>query len=176
MSGSPSTTVRAGIARRLPVWPGPLPLGANALQAARQVAQSRIVIAVLYPLGLEQDLEGTGRGPSPILEQGILGKTNTCEAIAVKPTDRPIASPEVVLREEFDDWAVLFQPLTGEAIGMGPVGVAIWKILSDRRTVAEVAAEIEAQCEDPPDTVLKDTLAFVDDLQRRLFLDLEGEG
>jgi Coenzyme PQQ synthesis protein D (PqqD) len=75
-----------------------------------------------------------------------------------------------VLREGFDDWAVLFHPLTGEAVGAGPVGVIIWKLLGGQRTLAEVAAQVEAQCEDAPPTVLEDTLAFVEDLQRRLFV------
>ncbi len=57
----------------------------------------------------------------------------------MKPTDKPIASPKVVLREEFDNWAVLFQHETGEA-----VGVAIFRMLDGQRTLAEVAAEIEA--------------------------------
>jgi SynChlorMet cassette protein ScmD len=96
--------------------------------------------------------------------------------MAVKPTDKPLASSEVVLREEFDDWAVLFQPLTGEAIGTSPVGVAIWKMLDGRRSLVEIAAEIETRCEDSPDTVLGDTLAFVDDLQKRLFLEIEYDG
>ena len=90
----------------------------------------------------------------------------------MKPTDKLNASPDVVLREEFDDWAVLFHPLTGEAIGTGPVGVAIWKLLDGTRTLEEVARAVKAQCEDAPDveTVLGDTLTFADDLQRRLFV------
>ena len=94
----------------------------------------------------------------------------------MKLTDKPIAGPDVVLREEFCDWAVLFQPLTGQAVGTGPVGVAIWKMLDGRRTLTEIAAEIEIQCEVPPETVLEDTLAYVEDLQRRLFLKLEDGG
>jgi len=35
----------------------------------------------------------------------------------VQPIDQPIADPQVVLREEFADWAVLFHPLTGEDEG-----------------------------------------------------------
>ena len=88
----------------------------------------------------------------------------------MKPTDSPIASPDVVLREEFDDWAILFHPVTNEAVGIGPVGVAIWKLLDGQRTVAQVAAEIEVQCPDAPDTVLDDTVSFVEDLERRLLL------
>ena len=29
--------------------------------------------------------------------------------------DNPIANPLIVLREEFDDWAILFDPDTGDA-------------------------------------------------------------
>jgi len=94
----------------------------------------------------------------------------------MKHTDRPIANPDAVLREEFDDWAVLFHPLTGEAVGVGPVGVAIWKLLDGQRTLAQVAAEVEASCEDAPETVLEDTVAFVDDLERRLFVRMRDEG
>ena len=93
----------------------------------------------------------------------------------MKLTDSPVADPEVVLREEFDDWAILFHPLTNEAVGIGPVGVAIWKLLDGQRTLAQVAAEIEAQCSDAPDTVLEDTLEFVEDLQRRLLVRVPGD-
>ncbi len=88
-------------------------------------------------------------------------------------TDKPIADPQVVLREDFADWAILFHPLTGEAVGVGEVGVLIWKSLDGRHTLAEIAAAIEAGCDDAPDTVLDDTLAFVNDLQRRLFVQVE---
>jgi len=75
-----------------------------------------------------------------------------------------------VLREEFADWSLLFHPLTGEVVGIDPVGVTIWQLLDGQRTLAEVAAQVQARFEDAPDTVLEDTLAFVSDLQRRLFV------
>jgi Coenzyme PQQ synthesis protein D (PqqD) len=93
----------------------------------------------------------------------------------MNPTDKPRADPHVVL-EEFDDWAVLFHPFTGEAFGVGPVGVTIWQALDGRRTLAQVAAVVAAQCEDAPPTVLADTLAFVEDLWRRLFLRMKVKG
>lgn len=92
----------------------------------------------------------------------------------MSPADRPVADPQVVLREDFEDWTVLFHPLTGEAVGIGPVGVTIWKLLDGQRTLAEVAAEVQARCEDAPSTTLEDTLTFVEGLQRRLFLTVEG--
>ena len=96
----------------------------------------------------------------------------------MKPTDKLIPSPDIVLREEFDDWALLFHTHTGEVIGTSPVGVAIWKLLDGTRTLEEVARVVKAQCEDAPDvdTVLGDTLTFADDLQRRLFVVVKDEG
>ncbi len=32
----------------------------------------------------------------------------------MNPEDKPIANPMIVFREEFDDWAVLFNPETGD--------------------------------------------------------------
>ena len=47
----------------------------------------------------------------------------------MEPHDKPIANPLVVLREEFDDWAILFDPDTGNAFGLNPTGVYLWKLL-----------------------------------------------
>jgi len=49
-----------------------------------------------------------------------------------------VANPVVVLREEFDDWAVLYNPDTAEAVGLSPTGVTVWKLLDGERTVEEV--------------------------------------
>lgn len=91
----------------------------------------------------------------------------------MNPTDIPKAAPDVVLRVEFDDWALLFQPSTGEAVGINPIGVAIWELLDSQHTLAMIAAQIEQQFEDTPDTVLDDTIEFMDDLHRRLFVVVE---
>jgi hypothetical protein len=44
----------------------------------------------------------------------------------------PVANPLIVLREEFDDWAILFDPDTGNAFGLNPTGVFIWKLLDGK--------------------------------------------
>ena len=51
----------------------------------------------------------------------------------ISHSDLPIANPVCVLREEFDDWAVLFNPDTADAVGINPVGVAVWKLMDGRR-------------------------------------------
>ena len=79
-------------------------------------------------------------------------------------TDRPIANPIVVLREEFDDWAVLFNPDMAAAVGINPVGVAVWKSMDGKRSLNEIVLEIKTNFEDTPEVALEQITAFVDKL------------
>jgi SynChlorMet cassette protein ScmD len=80
---------------------------------------------------------------------------------------RPVANPLVVLREEFDDWAVLFDPDTGEGYGLNPVSVFIWKRLDGRHTVEDIMTELRSSCEDAPDDAQAYIGAFIQDLLER---------
>ncbi len=64
--------------------------------------------------------------------------------------DRPIVNPMVVLREEFDDWAILFDPDTAQAYGLNPVSVFVWKRLDGNHTISEILQELRAACKDAP--------------------------
>ena len=89
--------------------------------------------------------------------------------------DRPIANPIVVLREEFDDWAVLFNPETAYALGTNPVGVAVWKLMDGRMSIEEIVAKIKNSFEDSPDATVKEITTFVDKLTENGFVGLEVE-
>ena len=93
----------------------------------------------------------------------------------MNPTDRPIANPIVVLREEFDDWAVLFNPDTADTVGTNPVGVAVWKRMNGNRTLADIVSEIQNDFKDTPDTVFNEITAFIDRLAKHGFAGLELE-
>lgn len=80
---------------------------------------------------------------------------------------RPIANPLAILREEFDDYAVLFNPDTGDAIGLNPVGVAIWKQMDGSRSVPEIVASLSEQFSDTPVNLEEDVSAFMTDLNDR---------
>ncbi|NTV00789.1 MAG: PqqD family peptide modification chaperone, partial [Methanoregulaceae archaeon] len=56
----------------------------------------------------------------------------------VTRTSRPIRHPHIVLREEFDDWGLLFDPDQGIAYGINPVGIFIWKQLDGKHTPEEI--------------------------------------
>ncbi len=90
-------------------------------------------------------------------------------------TDRPIANPIVMLREEFDDWAVLYNPDTANVVGINPVGVAVWKRMDGKRSLEDIATEIRNSFEDAPDTASKEILTFVNTLAENGFVGLEFE-
>ena len=77
----------------------------------------------------------------------------------------PRQNPMVVFREEFDDWAVLFDPDTGETYGLDPVSVFVWKKLDGKHSIKKILAELDEACIDGiPKEAVKDVNDFVDDL------------
>jgi SynChlorMet cassette protein ScmD len=87
--------------------------------------------------------------------------------------DKPIANPNVVLREEFDDWAVLFNPDTADASGINPVGVAVWKRMDGKRNLEAIVAEINNSFEEVPAGALEEISAFVSTLAEQGFVGYE---
>jgi len=88
----------------------------------------------------------------------------------MQPSDKPAVNPVVVLREEFDDWAVLFNPDTAAAIGINPMGVNIWKRLDGQRSLADVVEVIKKDYRDVPDGVAEDVTSFVSQLTEQGFI------
>jgi len=80
---------------------------------------------------------------------------------------RLVANPAIVLREEFDDWAILFDPDSGGAFGLNPTSVFIWKLLDGNRTNDEIVAEVRTVMEEVPDTASDDVCRFLESLQDR---------
>lgn len=91
----------------------------------------------------------------------------------MKQTDKPIANPIVVLREEFDDWAILFNPDTADAVGTNPVGVLVWKRMDGKRSLKDIVAEIKIDFEDVPETAIEEIATFVSTLAEQGFVGYE---
>ena len=75
-----------------------------------------------------------------------------------------MANPSVVLREEFDDCAVLFDPDTGEVYALNPTGVFCWKRFDGRHTLPDIIAELRDACEDVPPDAGKEIQVFSEEL------------
>lgn len=66
-------------------------------------------------------------------------------------TRKPIANPMAVFREEFDDWAILFDPDTLKAVTLNHVGTFIWKRLDGKHALSDILEELKEVCEDVPE-------------------------
>ncbi|HJO93534.1 MAG TPA: SynChlorMet cassette protein ScmD [Victivallales bacterium] len=80
----------------------------------------------------------------------------------------PTVNPMVVFREEFDDWAVLFDPDANETFGLDPVSSFIWKKMDGKHSLEQILNDLEEACEDGiPDDAPLHIEEFVTDLEKR---------
>jgi SynChlorMet cassette protein ScmD len=82
----------------------------------------------------------------------------------MKSDEKPIANPWVLLREEFDDWAVLYDPDTGHGFGLSPTGVYLWKLLDGERSIDDMVTALRRDATDLPEETGEQILAFVEEL------------
>ena len=82
-------------------------------------------------------------------------------------TGKPIINPQAILREEFDDWAILFDPVSCTGYGLNPVSVFIWKRLDGRHSEEEILEDLKDLCDNIPVDAGIHLREFIDDLVRR---------
>ena len=78
--------------------------------------------------------------------------------------NKPIANPSIVFRDEFDDWAILFDPDSGNAFGLNPVSAFIWKRLDGNHTADEILKELRSDCKNVPEQAADHLKVFIHDL------------
>ena len=71
------------------------------------------------------------------------------EGKLVMQTNKPIVNPLIVLREEFDDCAVLFDPDSGDAFGLNPIGCAHLRF-DGNHSGNDILKHLQEGCEDIP--------------------------
>ncbi len=87
---------------------------------------------------------------------------------------KPVVNPAVVLREEFDDWAILFNPDTANAVGINPVGIAVWKLLDGKHDLSSIVAAVEEEFDEVPAFATEHLGEFVEDLIKQGFAGYEA--
>ncbi len=73
-------------------------------------------------------------------------------------------NPSVVFRNDFDDFAILFDPETGKAYGLNPVGELIWELLGEEITIVNVIEKLKEICCNVTDEVVEEVNDFIDSL------------
>jgi SynChlorMet cassette protein ScmD len=77
---------------------------------------------------------------------------------------KPLRNYYVMLREEFDDWAVLFDPDTGHGFGLNPMGVYLWKLLDGNHSIDALVEALRRDARDVPEEAARHMVAFVEGL------------
>ncbi len=90
--------------------------------------------------------------------------------------NKPVANPSIVLREEFDDWAILFDPDTGDAFGLNPTSVFIWKLLDGKHSSEDILRDLHNECENVPEDASEHLDDFLKDIIERGFAGYEKKG
>jgi SynChlorMet cassette protein ScmD len=79
---------------------------------------------------------------------------------------KPTANPSVVLREEFDDYALLYDPDRIEVFCLNPVGVFLWKRLDGRHSTEDILGELRSGCNNVPPEADEHLREFIGDLAK----------
>jgi len=85
----------------------------------------------------------------------------------MKQSDKLFVNPLLVLREEFDEWAILFDPDTGDCFSLNPVSVFVWKRLDGKHTIRDILKELREDCEDAPENAEQKIMGFIEELVKK---------
>ena len=82
----------------------------------------------------------------------------------------PLRNPDIVFRKEFDDWGVLFDPETGNAVALDPVAVFYWKHLDGLNDNEKLIKMLKQECEDVPEEATEHLDKFITQLEDSGFI------
>ncbi|MEI6293604.1 MAG: PqqD family peptide modification chaperone [Methanomicrobiales archaeon] len=78
----------------------------------------------------------------------------------------PTKNPNIVIREEFDDWALLFNPESGKVYGINPTTVLIWQQIDGKSSIKDISGRIKDSFDKAPDTIDEDVHAIIENLAK----------
>ena len=82
---------------------------------------------------------------------------------------------EIVLKEEADNWGILYNPDTDFSFGINPVSVFIWKQMKIKQTVKELAKKVNESFTNVPEDVEEQVIEFIKKLLKKDLATIESE-
>ncbi len=79
----------------------------------------------------------------------------------------------IVLREEADDWGVLFDPDTGNSVALNPVAISMFKAMRKGQDIDSVISVIHEEYEEVPETLDQDIVDLIETLAQGGFIGFE---
>jgi len=65
----------------------------------------------------------------------------------------PKSNPDIIIRQEVDEWGLLFNLETSRTLGLNPTGVFIWNMLDGNTSVKTIIEEAKKRFSSVPDTL-----------------------
>lgn len=84
-----------------------------------------------------------------------------------------VQNPLIVLRKESDDWAVLYNPDDGNALGINPTGIDIWEKINGSNSIKDIIKEIKQEYEGVSPDIVNEIESFMDKLSSNDFIILK---
>lgn len=81
--------------------------------------------------------------------------------------NRPRVNPSIVLREEFEDRAILFDPDTGDTFGLNPVSLLVWKCLDGCHSLEDILKKLRASFKNVSPKAQGQVKSFIQELIRK---------
>ena len=81
--------------------------------------------------------------------------------------NRPRVNPSIVLREEFEDRAILFDPDTGDTFGLNPVSLLVWKCLDGCHSLEDILEKLHESFKNVPPKAQDQLKTFIQELIRK---------
>jgi len=78
-----------------------------------------------------------------------------------------VANTSLVLREEYDDYAILFNPDTAEVYGLNPISVTIYKHLDGKNSLDDIMSILRNTYINIPDSADQIVKEYLDKLLER---------
>jgi len=144
------------------------------LDGQRSLAQVAEEYAAAWATGGEDARQGVAAACDRLLELGCLRLVQgSWKGVGLDET-RYVQNPDVNLREEDEDGALLFNPDSDRVQLLNSTGLYIWKLCAQGRTQSEIAAAFLQDFDEvPAETVAADVEEFVTSMLDSGFLGVQ---
>ena len=134
----------------------------RSLDGQSTLCQMTNTYAIASALTEEQALDILQANCSELLKLEILLPTHNSWKGFAMDTTRYIVNPDVNLREEDEDGALLYNPDSDRVQLLNSTGLYIWKFCKQERMVSEIITALQADFDDAPvDAITTDVEEFV---------------
>lgn len=90
--------------------------------------------------------------------------------------NKPVGKSHIRLREESDNWALLFDPDTGNHRVINPIGVFVWKLLDGNHNLEDIVKEVGDSYNNVPQDVEQHVTQFIEVLVEKGYVETNSEG